>query len=252
MSRKQKRLLRGVFVAVFWIGVWELLALYVNQVLLIPAPHTVAVTLFHLIKTSDFWLAVSLSLLRIMAGFAVGVMMGSLLAFLTHRFSFAASLLHPLRHGIRAIPVASFIILALVWLPTNSLPAFIAFLMVLPIMWSGVEQGLQQIEPRLLDMAQVFQLGYRQTLFQVRIPAILPHFRTAFVNSLGLAWKSGIAAEVICRPEDSIGRMLQEAKIYLETPEVFAWTAVVILLSLSIEKILTLVVNRQEKRRDAA
>ena len=251
MSRNQKRVLRGVLVAAFWIGIWELLALYVNQVLLIPAPHTVAVTLFQLVQTADFWRAVALSLLRIMAGFAVGVVVGTLLAFATHRYAFAASLLHPVRHGIRAIPVASFIILALVWLPTNSLPAFIAFLMVLPIMWSGVEQGLQQIEPRLLDMAQVFKLGYSKTLFQVRIPAILPHFRTAFVNSLGLAWKSGIAAEVICRPEDSIGRMLQEAKIYLETPEVFAWTTVVILLSLSIEKLLTFAVNRQKKRRCA-
>ncbi len=251
MSPNQKRILRGFLVAVFWVSVWELLALHVNQVLLVPAPHTVAVTLFHLVQTTDFWLAVCFSLLRIMLGFFAGVIFGSGLAFLTHRFSFAASLLHPLRHGIRAIPVASFIILALVWTSTNSLPALISFLMVLPIMWSGVEQGLQQIDPLQLDMAQVFKLGYKNTLLQVRIPAILPHFRTAFVNSLGLAWKSGIAAEVICRPEDSIGRMLQEAKLYLETPEVFAWTTVVILLSLSIEKLLTVVVNRREKWRGA-
>lgn len=249
MFLKKKRVLRGVLVAVFWLAVWEVSALCVNQVLLVPAPHTVAVTLFHLVQTADFWLAVCFSLLRIMIGFVTGVVFGSCIAFLTYRYAFAASLLHPLRHGIRAIPVASFIILALVWVPTNSLPAVIAFLMVLPIMWSGVEQGLQQIDPHLLDMAQVFRLGYQKTLLQVRIPAILPHFRTAFVNSLGLAWKSGIAAEVICRPEDSIGRMLQEAKIYLETPEVFAWTAVVILLSLSIEKLLTRGVNRREKWR---
>ncbi|MBP3388357.1 MAG: ABC transporter permease subunit [Clostridia bacterium] len=251
MSPKLKTAARHLAVAVFWFIVWEVAARAVNQVLLIPSPLLVCKTLTDLVVTTTFWRAVGITLLRILLGFFGGVLFGSLLALLTFHVSLAAHLLHPMRQGVRAIPVASFIILALIWLPTNLLPAFIAFLMVLPIVWSGVEQGLREVDKRLLDMAAVYKLGFGKTLRHIRLPAVAPFFRTACVNALGLAWKSGIAAEVICRPKDSIGRMLQDAKTYLETPEVFAWTAVVILLSLVLEKLLTVVIGKRKERRAA-
>ncbi len=252
MSLKLKAAARHLAVAAFWLIVWEVAARAINQVLLIPAPGLVLKTLAGLVVSSRFWLAVAMTLLRILLGFSAGVAVGCLMALLTFHVPVAAALFRPLQKGIRAIPVASFIILALIWLPTNLLPAFIAFLMVLPLIWSGVEQGLREVDGRLLDMAAVYKLGFQKTLRHIRLPAVAPYFRTACVNALGLAWKSGIAAEVICRPKDSVGRMLQDAKTYLETPEVFAWTAVVILLSLTLEKALTVVMKKPRKRGEAS
>ena len=247
MSLKLKTAARLLAVAVFWFLVWELAARTVNQVLLIPSPGLVAKTLGELIVTSRFWMAVGMTLLRSLLGFFAGVVVGCLMALLTFHVPLAAHLFRPLQKGIRAIPVASFIILALIWLPTNLLPAFIAFLMVLPLIWSGVELGLREVDGQLLDMATVYKLGFQKTLRHIRLPAVAPYFRTACVNALGLAWKSGIAAEVICRPKDSVGRMLQDAKTYLETPEVFAWTAVVIALSLVLEKVLTTAMRKRHE-----
>ena len=247
-----RRLARGAAVAAFWIALWWGVAAAVRQELLVPTPATVAVTLVRLAQTAAFWRAAGASLLRIAAGFVGGVLVGCVLAGLTARFEAARALLSPLLKIVRATPVASFIILAFVWLRTDILPAFIAFLMVVPVVWGNVDEGLREVDTRLLEMAQVFRLGRGRTLFAVRIPAVMPYFLSACTTALGLAWKSGIAAEVISRPAQSIGRLLQTAKNHLETPEVFAYTAAVILLSVLLERLFWLLARRLGRRFNAA
>ena len=161
------------------------------------------------------------------------------------------ALLAPLLHIVRAAPVASFIILALVWFRTDVLPVFIAFLMVMPVVWANVEKGIHGIDPTLLEMAEVYRFGRLKTLLRIRLPSVMPYFLAACTTGLGSAWKSGIAAEVICRPALSIGRQLQDAKIYLETPEVFAWTATVVTLSILLEKGLLQLAKRLGRRYNA-
>ena len=247
-----KRVLWGVTALVFWVGVWWLVARRVNQELLVPTPLLVAKTLWHLGGTADFWKACGASLWRIACGFACGVTAGTILALLTARFIVAERLLSPLLKTVRATPVASFIILALVWLTTNALPMFIAFLMVVPIVWANVDKGIRQTDRRLIEMAQVFRMGKRRTLLHVWIPSVMPYFLTACTTALGLAWKSGIAAEVICRPDNSIGRLLQTAKLHLETAEVFSHTIAVIVLSLLLERLLLALAKRFGRRFNVA
>lgn len=250
----KSRLIRVVTmagVALFWIAVWQILSTVVAQELLVPAPSVVLATLFRLVKTQAFWQITGGSLLRIAAGFAAGVVVGCLTAVLTTRFCVADALLSPILRIVRAAPVASFIILTLVWIPTGRLPAFIAFLMVVPLVWGNVEGGIRRIDGHLLEMAQVYRMGRMKTLLNVRVPSVMPHFMSACTSAIGLAWKSGIAAEVICRPTLSIGKQLQDAKIYLETPEVFAWTIVVVVLSMVLEKLLVAAAKRFGRRFNA-
>lgn len=243
-----RRTLFGAAVLVFWVAVWWLVAWRVNQELLVPTPPLVAETLWRLSKTAVFWKAAAASLLRVAAGFAGGVAAGAVLGLLTYRFEWAAHLFSPLLKTVRATPVASFIILALVWIKTDSLPAFIAFLMVLPIVWSNVDKGFRQTDHRLLEMASLFRFGKRRTVLHVWIPSVMPYFLSASTTALGLAWKSAIAAEVICRPQNSIGRLLQTAKNHLETAEVFAYTIAVILLSVVLEHLLLALAKRLGRR----
>lgn len=245
-SDKKHRALWTAAAALFWLFCWTVAALAVNQELLLPTPWLVAATLWRLLQTADFWRAAAASLARIVAGFAAGVAAGVGLALLTSQMEAARHLCEPLLKVIRATPVASFIILALVWLRTNTLPAFIAFLMVLPIIWGNVEKGVRQTDRNLLEMAKVFRFGRTKTLWHIRLPSVMPYLVSGCATALGLAWKSGIAAEVICRPDDSIGRLLQTAKNHLETAEVFAYTVAVILLSVALEKLLFLLVRRMK------
>ncbi len=224
--------------ALFWLAVWHFIAVLVAQEVLIPSPWTVVCTIGALITKPLFWKSVGLTLLRVCFGFLAALVVGVVLAVLTTRFSLLHTLFSPLLHIVRAAPVASFIIITLVWIVYDAVPVFISFLMVLPIIWINVSEGIRQTDEQLLEMASLFRLSKRRQLFAVYIPSVKPYFLTAAVNGLSFAWKSAVAAEVICRPDFSIGRQLQEAKLYMETPQVFAWTAVVILLSLVLEHLL--------------
>ena len=244
-------MLAGLLSATFWLAVWQIISMIVAQELLVPAPLVVLKALTRLAGTAEFWQSAGLSLIRIVSGFIGGIIFGSISAVLTTRFRLADMLISPMLRIIRATPVASFIILALVWIKTGRLPAFISFLMVVPVVWSNVEKGIRQTDIKLLEMAKVFRLGRLKTLVSIRIPSVMPYFMAACTTGMGLAWKSGIAAEVISRPDLSIGKQLQNAKIYLETPEVFALTITVVLLSIMLEKILVVTASRFGRRFNA-
>ncbi len=247
MRAKLNKLLVGFAVAVFWLTVWWLLSGKIDQELLLPSPVQVFSTLWALWKTTVFWRAVILSLLRILGGFLAAVVFGTLLALFTTHSRIADALLSPLLRIVRAAPVASFIILAYVWIKVQILPAFIAFLMVVPLVWANVREGILTTDKKLLEMAKVFQLGQWRTLTAVRLPSLRPYFTAACTTGLGFAWKSGVAAEVICTPTNSIGKQLYAAKAYLETSEVFAWTITVVLLSVLLERVFVRLARRRNE-----
>ena len=231
-------ILKTLGVAVFWLLVWEALALLVNKELLLPAPAAVLRRLAELALTAEFWRMIALTLLRIACGVLTALILGTLLAALTERFALAGRLLRPLLTVVKSTPVASFIILALLWMGRDILPGFISALMVLPVVWANVGAGVRETDRELLEAARVFRFSRRKLLRRVYVPSVLPYFLSACKSSIGLGWKAGVAAEVLTVPALSIGRMLYESKLYLETADLFAWTAAVILCSLLIEKLV--------------
>lgn len=245
-----KKLGRALLAALFWLIVWQLASLAVDKELLLPSPLLAARTWVELASTGRFWLETLLSLLRVAIGFAAGTALGAALAFLTHYMSGARLLLAPVIGIVRAVPVASFIILALVWIRTEALPSFIAAAMALPIVWQNLSGALDSdVDPGLIEMARVYRVGRLRIFTRIVLPSVFPAFVSGAVGALGFAWKSGVAAEVICQPALSIGRQLQTAKQTLETPRVFAWTATVCLLSMLLERLLRSVAARLGKGR---
>ena len=186
-----------------------------------------------------------------LTGIVSAVLLGILLALLTHKSAVLRALLSPVMTLVKSTPVASFIILALVWLGRDVVPPVIAALMVLPVVWANVSQGLDGIDPQLLELAQVCRLPRGRVFRRITLPSVLPHLRAALCSALGLGWKAGVAAEILTVPARSIGKRIYEAKIYLETTELFAWTAAVVLLSLVIERLLLRLVGRIGKKGGA-
>ena len=194
--------------------------------------------------TGSFWRIVLASLLRILCGTATAVVLGCVLAVVCCRWRLLNDLLSPLLTIIKSTPVASFIILLLIWIGRDALPSVIVLLMVLPVVWGNVCAGIRTTDPLLLRTAKVFGFSRWRTLRRVYVPWVMPHFLSACRTSLGLAWKSGIAAEVLTVPALSIGKMLYESKLYWEVQDLFAWTVMVILCSLVIEKVLMAAIGR--------
>lgn len=243
-NNRLKKLLYLLLSAVFWTAFWALLSHKVDNELLLPSPWQTAARLGELAGEASFREAVLVSILNILEGFAWGALCGTLLAIPTALFMGADALLSPLNAIIRATPVASFIILALVWIDSTDIPSFIAFLMVTPIVWGALQTAIRHIDPQLIEMTRSYRMSLPRRLRHLALPSVLPAYVTSLTTSLGLAWKAGIAAEVLCRPKGTIGNHLYESKIYLETTDLFAWTLTVILLSVLMEASFRLLLRR--------
>lgn len=244
----KSKLTRAIFALVFWTLVWTAVYFVVSKEVLIPSPLAVLNRLFELSKTGEFWMSALFSLIRIVVGWLLGIFVGTVLAVVTKRVSLLDAVLSPVVSVVKATPVASFIILALVWLDKQTIPSFISFLMVLPIVWGNVGEGIDSIPAGFRELSRVYSLPFLKRLKKVELPAVRPFFFAACKTSLGLAWKAGIAAEVLCRPDVSVGDALWASKIYLETTDLFAWTALVVILSILLEKLLTFMMSRVNKK----
>ena len=228
---------RAILVLAFWLLVWQLASMWVareviaeawragdteallravlnGRELLLPGPALSLRTLAELALTAEFWSTTGASLLRIFCGFAAGAVLGTALAVLTAALPWADTLLSPAIRVVRAAPVASFIILVLLWVQTGLVPGVISALMVLPVVWGNVHQGFRSTDPLLLEMARAYRFGRGKTLRLVYLPRL------------------------------AIGSQVYYSKLSLETPSLFAWTAVVILLSLALERLFKLLLER--------
>lgn len=237
MSPEKHRGTIRLWAVLVWLLVWQLGAMAIDQKIILVSPFDVLVRLAELLPTLDFWQTIGYSLLRITLGFLLGVTAGTVFAALSARFQRIEELLAPALLAIRSIPVASFIILALILFSSRNLAVLISFLIVLPIVYSNILSGIRAADRELLEMAQVFRIPAARRLRYVYLPQVMPYFQSACGSALGLSWKSGIAAEVIGMPDGSIGEQLQQAKLYLDTPDLFCWTLVIVLVSLAFEKI---------------
>ncbi len=236
----------------FWLTVWQALYWRTGQEILMPSPAGTLTRLFRLAGTGPFWFTVAFSVLRITAGFFAGVVFGALFALLTTRFAAARLLLRPAVSVMRATPVASFIILALVWIRSAWVPVFATVVVVLPIVWENISEGIRKTDGGLLQMAEVFRFGGRKTIRLVYFPSVKPYFTAACAAGMGLSWKAGVAAEVLSSLPFSIGGYINDAKIYLDTESLFAWTAVVILLSVLLERIILRLMKRSSRNTASA
>lgn len=236
--------LRKLLVLLFWVGLWGAIAFQIGKPLLLPSPIDVFLRLFELIVIKDFWSITLLSLIRITLGILIGILLGVFFALITHKSNILNDLLSPIQTIAKVTPVASFILLVLIWLDRNIVPAVISAIMVLPVVWNNVGMGLRNIDKNLLEMAHVYKISFKVRMKRIIIPSLMPHFLSAVQTSLGIGWKAGIAAEVLTVPALSIGKMIADSKMYMETVDLFAWTVVVIVISLLIEM---LVINAIKK-----
>lgn len=242
-----KRILKACFIAICWLALWQFAAMAAGSAILLPSPWETAKAFAALAGTGYFWKTAAATLLRVAAGFLLGMAAGTALGVLTAFSRLADEFLSPVRGIVKATPVTSFIILVLLWFTATLTPVFIALLMVMPIAWANVREGVLAVDAQLLEMAEVFRFSRTKKLRHIYLPSVLPQYLAACTTGFGFAWKSGVAAEVIARPAFSIGRNLYESKLYLNTEELFAWTALVILLSMLLERLMVRAMRRIRK-----
>lgn len=238
ISPRAAVLLRRAGVLLFYLALWQIAAQLVAKPLLLPSPLSVLAKLVELLPQGIFWRTLLSTLLRTAKAYLLGILAAAILGALCCRFSLADALISPALSLVRATPVTSFIVLALVWLSAGRVPVLTGFLMTLPVVFSALTQAVRAIDPKLMEMAKLYRFGHIATLRRVVIPSVLPSFAQSCLASIGLCWKAVVAAEVIGIPKLAVGSKLYEAKIYLETDSLLAWTLMIVLLSILLEQLL--------------
>lgn len=242
-ERKDSKALRILSVGLALL-LWQLAAMVLHNRLLLVGPFQVACRLWELLGERDSWQAVFFTLERISLGFLLAFVAALVLASLSAAFPLAEVLLRPYILAVQSVPVASFIVIALLWLSGQRLSTFISFLMVLPVLYSNALQGLKGADPQLREMARVFRIPLYRQIPGIYLPALAPCLRSGSRVALGMCWKSGVAAEVIAVTSRSIGGMLYDAKVYLEIADLFAWTVIIVAISACFEKLFLFLLER--------
>lgn len=240
-----------VLAVCFWLVVWQAASVAIDARIILVGPVEVVCRLGKLALTGEFWASVGLSLARIALGFSLAAVLGAAVAVLASRFGLVRALVSPVVTAVKAAPVASFVILVLLWVSSRQLSVIISFLMAFPVVYTNVLEGIRSTDPGLLEMARVFGVRGLDLVRSVYLSEVLPYVRAALSLAVGLSWKAGIAAEVIGLPDLSIGEHLYDAKVYLDTPSLFAWTLAVILLSVAIEALIGRAVGAAVSRWEA-
>ena len=233
-----KKWVRQGGILVFWLLLWQIVASMMDNAIVLVTPVEVVKKIAILLSTKDFYYVISSSCLRIFCGLLIAWVAGILLGILAYQFTLVQELLAPVIHLMKAVPVASFVILALIWVGSEKLTFLIVFLISMPVVYEGIRNGLATSKKELLEVSNVFRFSMGQRIWYIYRPACIPFLLNSATITIGLAWKSGIAAEVIGIPAHSIGERLYMAKISLETGDLFAWTFFIIVCSYLFEKAL--------------
>ncbi len=242
-NKVQKIAIRKIIIILIWLGLWQLLSIIIHNSILMSGPVETLQALLQMILTVQYWHAITFSAVRIIGGFCIGSLMGILLAWISYRVRLIEEFLMPLISVLKAIPVASFVIILLIWAGNKSLSFYVSALVVMPVLYLNTIIGLKSTDVKLLEMAEVFRMSMWRRLRYIYIQAVFPHIYSGCQAALGMAWKSGVAAEVIGQPLGSVGNGLYKSKIYLETGDLFAWTITIIFVSFCIEKIMLRVMS---------
>jgi NitT/TauT family transport system permease protein len=216
--------------------IWQFVSLAVGLEMLLPSPRTVALRLFALASTPGYWLAVGLTLSRIVFGFLLAFFAAAPMAAFAYRFTPVRVFIAPLIRAMKAAPVVSSIIICLMLLPSPWLSAVISFTMALPILYTAMLEGLCDVDGSVLDMAAVYGVPYRRRALFIFFPQTLPFLIAGTNLALGLCLKAGVAAELIGLSQGTVGEQMYRAKVFVDSAGVLAWTVTVIALSFCLEK----------------
>lgn len=222
----------------FLMILWKMISFFLNNELILPSPESTFLSVLSIIKHETFHGTLKATIFRGITGFLISFSIALTCGCAAGNNKLIFYLLQPLTITIKTTPVLAIILLAIIWLNTELVPAFVCFLVVFPIIYSNVTEGINSVDIKLIEMAEIYKIKKLEKLKSIYLPSITSHLIAGTSTAIGLTWKAVIAAEVICQPFNALGTKMVEAKIDLDMPALFAWTAIAIILSSISEFIL--------------
>ena len=239
-----KGILKKAGAVLLALAFWQIVAMKLDSKILLVTPVEVLKRLATIWKVQGFATSIWFTFYHIISGYFLAIICGILFAILASKWNIVETLLWPWVITIKTVPVASFIVICLIWMPVGGLSVFISFLIVFPIIYQNVLEGLRNRDAKLHEMAEVFCITWYKRMKYITMPKLKPFLMSALSVSCGMAWKAGVAAEIIGVPNGSIGKMLHNAKMYLATDDLLAWTVILVILSVAFEKVFMYIMSK--------
>lgn len=238
---------KGIAV-LFALLLWQIAAMVVDLKIVLVTPVEVIERLGSIWREEGFFSSLWFSFRHIAEGFLLGLILGICFAVLAGRFKLIETMLWPFMVTVKTVPVASFVVICLIWMKTESLSVFISFLIVLPVVYGNILEGIKSEDKGMKELARVYRMPLLRRTAYVHLPQLKPFIMAACSTSLGMAWKAGVAAEIIGTPAGSVGKQLYYAKIYIDTDDLLCWTLVIVIVSVIFEKLFMLLLRRAYMR----
>ncbi len=229
----------------FWLTIWQLISVLIHNPLILVGPIEIVLNLTKISLTKLFWLSIANTMLRIMLGFVTAFLVAFIISIASCMSSYFKLFIEPIIQLIKIVPVTSFILLVIVFLAKVYITSFIVFLMVLPIFYFNIVGGIRSVDRNLLELATIYKFSWAKRVKHIYLHSLKPYVVIAIKAGLGFSWKAGLTAEILALPRMSIGYELNNAKIYLDTLNLFSWTVVVVLLSLLFEYLIMWLLGKE-------
>ena len=233
LSRTTKRIIAVILV----LFLWQAAAMLIKQRILLVSPADVLLRLTTIWQSDGFLGSICFTCLHIAAGFFLGLILGLSLSFGASRYEWIEILIWPFVVTFKTVPVASIVVICLIWLSAGNLSVFISFLVVFPIIYQNLLSALKVKDTGLEEMAFIYKIHGVARLKAITVPQIRAQLISSCSVAAGMAWKAGVAAEIIGTPNGSVGKMIYISKMYLDTDDLLAWTVILVLLSIIFEKV---------------
>ncbi len=240
----KNRFIRTSLIVLIWLVIWQVLSLVVNNSVLLSGPVDTVRALIELGSSTSFYISVGITVGKVLLGFLTGMILGSALSVLSYKVRIVREFLSPFVSVIKSIPIVSFIIIALIWAGSSNVTIIVSSVISFPIFYKNLLEGLQVIDPKMTELAKVYQMKTCKKIRYIYLPSLSSQIKSAVSLAIGMAFRGGITAEVVGQPLRSIGNGLYRSKINLATSEMLAWTLVAVLSAFLIERLISFIVKK--------
>lgn len=235
-----KNIIYFILGIIIFILLWFLISLKINSEIVFPNILTIIKKLIEIVLEKSFYKDLFLSLIRVFITFILSFLLSIILGILSGIFSSIRYMLMPIINFIRTIPTIPLILAAIIWFNNNTVPIFVSMLVIFPIMYDAVVNGIINVDKNLIEMSLSYNVSLKNQIKSLYIPSIKPYILTAISQSMGITWKSILAAEILALPSLGIGSKLYESHLYLDTVSLFAYCLIAVIFNGIFEIIIRL------------
>ena len=243
-----KNIWQAVVAILFLIAVWVVAYFATGNELLIPSFSTSVKEVGVLFASGGFWQGFGMSILRALCAFALSFVAAVIFAVVAYLYPSLKAFFTPIVSALRSLPVLAVLLILLSFLGAGEAPVAVAFLSLFPMLYAGILAGLSSVDKKLIEVSRVEGTPLYRRVSAIYLPLSAPYILKEAGAALSFSVKLVVSAEVLANTAQSLGGMMQEARVYAEIPQLFALVGVAFVAGLLMELAVALLAETAERK----